>query len=64
MKTRIDSMQNYFGQAMSHSHDLEGMQAAGKAILYHSVENKDREEQHKYCPKGTELVQIPKGQGK
>ena len=54
-KTRIDSMQNYFGQAIrSHSHDLEGMQAAVKAILYHSVENEDREEQHQYCPKGTE----------
>ena len=52
-KGRIDSMQNYFGQAIrSHSHDLEGMQTAVKAILYHSVDNENREEQHQYCPKG------------
>ena len=52
-KARIDSMQNYFGQAIrSHSHDLEGMQTAVKAILYHSVHNENREEQHEYCPKG------------
>lgn len=51
-KARIDSMQNYFGQAIrSHSHDLDGMQTAVKAILYHSVANEDREEQHQYCPK-------------
>ena len=36
----------------SHSHDLEGMQTALKAILYHSVDNESREEQHQYCPKG------------
>ena len=28
------------------------MQAAVKAILYHSVHNENREEQHHYCPKG------------
>ena len=52
-KGRIDNMQNYFGQAIrSHSHDLEGMQMAVKAILYHSVDSENREEQHQYCPKG------------
>jgi len=52
-KARIDSMQNYFGQEItSHRHDLEGMQTAVKAILYHSVHNENREEQHQYCPKG------------
>ena len=52
-KARIDSMQNYFGQEItSHSRDLEGMQTAVKAILYHSVHNENREEQHQYCPKG------------
>ena len=52
-KARIDSMQNYFGQAIRlHSHDLDGMQTAVKAILYHSVDNENREEQHQYCPKG------------
>ena len=52
-KAQIGSTQNYFGQAIrSHSHDLEGMQTAVKAILYHSVDNENREEQHRYCPKG------------
>ena len=52
-KARIHSMQNYFGQAIrSHSHDLEGMQMAVKAILYHSVNSKNREEKHQYCSKG------------
>lgn len=48
-------MQNYFGQAIrSHSHDLEGMQTAVKAILFHSVGNENKEEQHQHCPKGKE----------
>lgn len=54
-KARIDSLQNYFGQAIkSNSHDLEGMQTAVKAIIYHSVDNEDREEQRQYCPKSKE----------
>ena len=28
------------------------LQSAVKAILYHSVDNENREEQHQYCPKG------------
>ena len=34
-----------------HSHDHEGMQTAVKAILYHSVDDENKE-QHQYCQKG------------
>ena len=47
-----------------HSHDLEGMQTAVKAILYHSVDNKNREEQHQYCQKGRKVGAISEGQDK
>ena len=48
----IDSLQTYYGKAIrSNSGDLEGMQRAVWAILYHSAST-DEKPQHEFCPDG------------
>ena len=53
-KVRIDSWQNYYGRAIRNNKgDLEGMQNATWAILYHNASS-DKKPQHKYCPVGSQ----------
>ena len=51
-KVRIDSWQNYYGSAIRNNKgDLNGMQNAVWAILYHDASS-DQKPQHQYCPVG------------
>lgn len=50
----IDSMQNYYGQAIRENKgNLEGMKKSIKAIQHHMIKDSSQtlEEQHQYCPK-------------
>ena len=52
----IDSMQNYYGQAIRNNDDILSMQNAIWAIFYHMIlPEKEKKiplsEQHQYCPR-------------
>ena len=49
----INSMQNYFGQAIrSNKGNLYQMEKAVGAILWHSTASNDEEYRHRFCPAG------------
>ena len=52
----IDSMQNYYGQAIPQNYgNLEGMKKSIRAIHYHMIRNTSNtlKKQHQYCPKSS-----------